>query len=1857
MKSVEMRDVLQYPVQSVGAVAVDWVNGNLYWGDKTNRFIEVVDLNHGLALPISRDRRRILFSRGMADIYSLVIDPWEQYLFWLQIGADMVLERARLDGSDRRVIHRFAQDKSSSLAIDRHTKMLFWWGMDGAIHRVDYQGQTGCSMQLQGEWKYWLPSFLTYADGKLLFINEDRLWVTSFTCGVGISVPLDIDHCNTPTAIVASKHQLTVVTDMSTIASGSPCANKLCASLCLPTSDTTQYRCHCMTGINPPTNQSRCPPFPVRSLIVASSPYIYHISLDSPPQHHMDPIFDQAGIPLRLVYDALAATLLYLDYNSSAIYSLPLNVYNTPRRLKLDFPIFSQIPASFAIDTVSRNIYWMNHRSSEVWVARMSSGNRLQYAALLLSWLPNPLFRDGASLNRQSHPPGELAIDSFNRYLFVIVIGNEVNAIERYWLDGSHKFTVIKSPNIILPRGLALDDKGQQLFFIDAARDEMISIDYQGNNVRIIARKFPDFFGLAYIDDFIYWTDIETLYVNSIKSDGSQRSQVATIHYLGVPTMPIIVVSRNESYHTNAPCRNWENKCDQLCFPTRINHDSYSCGCSNPAHILLNMSHCNDICTMIVYYNSSAVVIHTLAPFVTRHVNLLGQEGMRVHTASVQVDYLRNHIYSINEVTNCVMKTSTGGSSSDVKSEWQILCLFSDRISSIALDIMRNNLYVAISSVVWPRIIVVRLPFPNSDVSWRKLVVSAQSKNRIIGSVAVHSTLKYIFWFECGVDHRYNQVALYQAYLDGSMPKVIWNGRADMHELTVGDSENHLYWKNNENDKFYRYHIITKGIEIFHIHWNILAKVTIRQPDWLHIYPVEKSLYLFMHDSIFHLDSTDSRVLITRNRLRLVLRVGNLVKGFSLVSKKISDASLKVALAKTDDSAGSIILCPTTKNADYEQCSQFCLPTPQRECGCGSIYSLSSDGSTCTDPNDYFMVMTNTGEIIGLQVKVDVDKKEEFQMTEWIEVPEQQLNPGQKYVDAVYWLSRDIVLRLDNHGYLSAIDQMRSFTKIKIYKQLSVQEENGNSTKHFSTYEKIYKHFLEKDVTFKDRYDGPRFSLAIDPISDVLIWSDWVNGIIAAERLNADRDRIEFIGVILDFRHSSRRPLQIAIAPISSSLIWLSADLALSGTNDSSIWRQFWIEVSDLDGSRRSVLVRDPGVPTCLTVDMHSGRVYWVDTRTDKLMSLHVHWDSYQIRVGHVFGQNMRVTVNSLSHDQVGISTSTMVVLKDYLFFTDWSRRVVGRASLNADQLKPLAGTASSHKFTTYKLRYLKHKLKGVVRMMARVAKENFKSSTLGTLLQIHPCSYATQVLQNIRCSHLCLSTLPISLAEDYSFQMTAQQLSGKFRCSCPLSMAVMPQYKVGVCVRSQYMKCDKHQFLCRAGQVFTKREGMSAVSCMAAHQQCNRVEDCLDGSDESGCNICNATHSYSCSGSNLCLPTSKRCDGVVDCESDEKCCGSQRFECLSGMDNVRCLTITDRCNGIRDCADGSDEDKCQLSEIGHKGDRSSSDDHFVMGNLSNNHTVAIIAGTVAISACSIAIIYICLSRRFRRKTVHESCLFRANNVNIMFMSPSQRPSRQRRRNTPYQRPGSSEDNFFHAKSCDIIDNIKHYDETDPASQSLTSLSDCYRRIKNPQSYPPSALGRPLFSMHDNILFQLSQLQRQKKYCVSDASVEKPVKPPPSVVSVNSEEGDKPDENIGNHNEMLSQNSLASSLCESELEEIYVHRYQLIRWPSLMDNYPSCLLQSLLSACNQTSQLRNSPATVSRDYVVENIYRRRKRKLFKYRSARRRSSKHNLSLSPSKTARMNYSQNNNNNCELFVDSSSNLQISPPPPSPITVVSA
>ncbi|XP_061377044.1 sortilin-related receptor-like isoform X3 [Danaus plexippus] len=135
---------------------------------------------------------------------------------------------------------------------------------------------------------------------------------------------------------------------------------------------------------------------------------------------------------------------------------------------------------------------------------------------------------------------------------------------------------------------------------------------------------------------------------------------------------------------------------------------------------------------------------------------------------------------------------------------------------------------------------------------------------------------------------------------------------------------------------------------------------------------------------------------------------------------------------------------------------------------------------------------------------------------------------------------------------------------------------------------------------------------------------------------------------------------------------------------------------------------------------------------------------------------------------------------------------------------------------------------------------------------------------------------------------------------------------------REVKQKCAKNQFTCEPGV------------CIPLTWVCDSVSDCIDGSDESGCDRrhdkgdtglrCEPA-ATPCADGSACIGDHQLCDGVIDCgdHSDEMHCGTQKpkspvscppryFECDEG---TRCLWQAMVCNWHQDCYDGSDEANC----------------------------------------------------------------------------------------------------------------------------------------------------------------------------------------------------------------------------------------------------------------------------------------------------------------------------------------------------------
>ena len=126
-------------------------------------------------------------------------------------------------------------------------------------------------------------------------------------------------------------------------------------------------------------------------------------------------------------------------------------------------------------------------------------------------------------------------------------------AIERSSLDGSNRVPLVTS-NITWPNGVTLDTTQRLVYWIDASHDTISSVDYDGNNRRLIFEdtslslsKFHGF-DLDINGDYLYFTDWLANAIYEVKI-----STGAIIRNISVPTtnsikgaMGLRIIDRNK---------------------------------------------------------------------------------------------------------------------------------------------------------------------------------------------------------------------------------------------------------------------------------------------------------------------------------------------------------------------------------------------------------------------------------------------------------------------------------------------------------------------------------------------------------------------------------------------------------------------------------------------------------------------------------------------------------------------------------------------------------------------------------------------------------------------------------------------------------------------------------------------------------------------------------------------------------------------------------------------------------------------------------------------------------------------------------------------------------------------------------------------------------------------------------------------------------------------------------------------------------------------------------------------------------------------------------------------------------------
>ncbi|XP_062539561.1 low-density lipoprotein receptor-related protein 4 [Armigeres subalbatus] len=115
-------------------IAVDWLADNLYWTDAALKKIEVSRLDGSC--------RKAVLTGGLDDPRSIILYPKRGFMFWTDWGQAPRIERAYMDGSERRSIIDSELGFPTGLAIDFAMKKLYWAdAQQDRIEMCDFDGK------------------------------------------------------------------------------------------------------------------------------------------------------------------------------------------------------------------------------------------------------------------------------------------------------------------------------------------------------------------------------------------------------------------------------------------------------------------------------------------------------------------------------------------------------------------------------------------------------------------------------------------------------------------------------------------------------------------------------------------------------------------------------------------------------------------------------------------------------------------------------------------------------------------------------------------------------------------------------------------------------------------------------------------------------------------------------------------------------------------------------------------------------------------------------------------------------------------------------------------------------------------------------------------------------------------------------------------------------------------------------------------------------------------------------------------------------------------------------------------------------------------------------------------------------------------------------------------------------------------------------------------------------------------------------------------------------------------------------------------------------------------------------------
>ncbi|NP_001170929.2 low-density lipoprotein receptor-related protein 5 isoform 1 precursor [Danio rerio] len=237
-------------------------------------------------------------------------------------------------------------------------------------------------------------------------------------------------------------------------------------------------------------------------------------------------------------------------------------------------------PEGMAVDWMGRNLYWADTGTNRIEVARLDG----QYRQVLVC--------------KDLDNPRSLALDPANGYMYWTEWGGRPR-IARAHMDGSNIVTLVDK--VGRANGLTIDYIDQRLYWTDLDTCMIESTNMQGLQREIVADDLPHPFGLTQYRDYIYWTDWNLRSIERADKRSGLNRTVVQGHLEYVMDILVFHSSRQDGAND---CSQNNGQCAHLCLASP---SGAQCRCASHYTLEANGRNCSSPSSFLLFSQKSSI--------------------------------------------------------------------------------------------------------------------------------------------------------------------------------------------------------------------------------------------------------------------------------------------------------------------------------------------------------------------------------------------------------------------------------------------------------------------------------------------------------------------------------------------------------------------------------------------------------------------------------------------------------------------------------------------------------------------------------------------------------------------------------------------------------------------------------------------------------------------------------------------------------------------------------------------------------------------------------------------------------------------------------------------------------------------------------------------------------------------------------------------------------------------------------------------------------------------------------------------------------------------------------------------------